>query len=274
MNSRVCVVILNYNTYDLTLNIVERLQRLSYDNLSILVIDNDSPNESGKVLLERSSIDNFIFIRNKQNDGYAKGNNIGLQYSIDNGYEYTLIMNNDIIINDNDIIEKLIGSFISDDIICVGPKIVDTESVPCAPYIKRPSWFDLSLGISFYNKQRKKSVDENKIAYRLHGCFMFFKNKLLKNTGLFDERTFLYCEEEIFAERIIKNEYKNYYNSDIQIVHMESSTVGSNRWFKSKFKRKCVKKSLKLYLNEYRKFNWLQRLLVIRTRMMIIFLRG
>ena len=43
----VLIVILNYLTYQLTLDLIPVLQRLDYDNYSILVIDNASPNESG-----------------------------------------------------------------------------------------------------------------------------------------------------------------------------------------------------------------------------------
>ena len=49
----VLIVILNYGTYDLTIKMIEEIQsKLEYDNYSIMVVDNCSPNESADVLEE------------------------------------------------------------------------------------------------------------------------------------------------------------------------------------------------------------------------------
>ena len=50
---KVLIVILNYGTFDLTLKIITELhEKLDYNNYSIMVIDNCSPNESANILKE------------------------------------------------------------------------------------------------------------------------------------------------------------------------------------------------------------------------------
>ena len=61
--SSVLIIILNYKTYQLTLNLIEQLKKLNYPSFDILVIDNNSSNESGKILKEKANILNYIFIR-------------------------------------------------------------------------------------------------------------------------------------------------------------------------------------------------------------------
>ena len=51
LESRTVFLILNYLTYDLTLQLVDAINAdARYANVTILVVDNCSPNESGEVL--------------------------------------------------------------------------------------------------------------------------------------------------------------------------------------------------------------------------------
>lgn len=48
----------------------------------------------------------YTIVKSDENCGYAAGNNIGLRYAYDNQYKYAWILNNDIIIEDSNLIEK------------------------------------------------------------------------------------------------------------------------------------------------------------------------
>ena len=62
----VLVVILNYGTFDLTINLINELKaELDYDNYSVMVVDNCSPNESAQILEKKSQEMDFIFFANK-----------------------------------------------------------------------------------------------------------------------------------------------------------------------------------------------------------------
>ena len=71
-----------------------------------------------------------ILIENDENYGWAKGNNIGIEYSLKNGADYVLLCNNDILLKDNDVITKLVSTV--EDNIEYSPKEED-------PHISRLS---------------------------------------------------------------------------------------------------------------------------------------
>ena len=49
---KVLVVILNYKTPQLTLDLVDSLKKINYHQFSIMVIDNASPDDSARILSE------------------------------------------------------------------------------------------------------------------------------------------------------------------------------------------------------------------------------
>ena len=58
---KVLIVILNYITYAMTINLIkELLTDLDYENYSIMVVDNCSPNESAEILEQKSKEMGYI----------------------------------------------------------------------------------------------------------------------------------------------------------------------------------------------------------------------
>lgn len=58
-------------------------------------------------------------MKSNTNAGYAAGNNIGMRYAYNKGYKYAWILNNDIIIDDVQIITKIIDVFEKDSSVAV-----------------------------------------------------------------------------------------------------------------------------------------------------------
>ena len=125
----VLIVVLNYNTFELTIRFLHELKtKLAYRNYSIFVIDNNSPNESARVLEEQSRIIGYTFFANERNTGYAAGNNIGIRYGINNGFDYSWILNNDVILRDANVLTEMIRiAEANKQIACVGPKIYSSN---------------------------------------------------------------------------------------------------------------------------------------------------
>ena len=80
-------------------------------------------------------------------------------------------------------------------------------------------------------KERNTCKSKSQYVYRLYGCCMLVRNIYIKKVDFFDERTFLYCEEEILAEKFLKKNYKTYYLAESKIKHLESMTVGKKKGF-------------------------------------------
>lgn len=251
----VLIVILNYRTYELTIDLINKLQNLSYDNYDVMVVDNCSPNESASVLEEKSNELSFIFYANKSNVGYAAGNNIGIKYAYDHGYEYTWILNNDVIILSQNVLQHMVDTIQKfTDVAIAGPKIITSNNSICAPYCRRPTFKSLTYGIIAERNYRRRYNDTPRKVYRVYGCCMLLDTKKIHEVNYMDERTFLYGEEDILAERLLQKGYVAYYDPEVCVKHNESSTTKTVTPKKQKQIIKTRDKSRKLYLNEYRGF--------------------
>lgn len=272
-NSKVLIVILNYKTYNMTLDLIEQLKVINYASSSILVIDNCSPNESALILGQYAEMKGYIFYKNDRNSGYASGNNIGIRYAVEHNYDYTLILNSDVKVTDYNFIDILANVLDeNDEVSCVGPKIINSCGNVIPPYSNRPNLWTMTLGLFAEKKRRINHQDNTGVVYRLFGCCMLLRNKSMKQVDYMDERTFLYYEEEILAEKLLLINKKNYYCSNTQIVHMESSREKSLKSIANKIKN--VMDSMEIYLRDYRKYSVISRKLCKIFRIVIICLKG
>lgn len=103
----VAIILLNYCNYEDTITCVKTLKKIDYENYIIFIIDNHSPNESLKKLyiLKEPKIQ---IIDSGKNGGFAYGNNIGIQYALEAGMDYILLLNNDTLV-EPDFLSELIN---------------------------------------------------------------------------------------------------------------------------------------------------------------------
>ena len=92
----VAIVILNYNSYEDTLECLESLKKINYQHYRVIVVDNGSTNRSAEILLEACRTENTEFIKSKANLGYAGGNNLGIARAMEEGADYICVLNNDV----------------------------------------------------------------------------------------------------------------------------------------------------------------------------------
>lgn len=272
---KVLVIILNYGTFDLTVNLINDLRaNLDYENYSIMVVDNCSPNESATVLEAKSKEMDFIFYANKTNAGYAAGNNIGIRYAIAHGFDYSWILNNDVELREKNVLSHMVEIAEKNEKIgCVGPMIYSLSGEICAPYVNRPTLWSQTFGVIQEKKIRQKYTYRSREVYRVYGCCMLLKNKVMKAVDCMDERTFLYGEEDILAERMMPKGYVSYYDPEVSVTHKESSSMKRMSKNRKKFQIRESKKSQELYLKEYRHYSAPARWLCHWTRSLITYLR-
>jgi GT2 family glycosyltransferase len=271
----VLVVILNYGTFDLTIKLIEELRVcMEYANFSIMVVDNYSPNESAEILKEKSAEMGFIFFANKTNAGYAAGNNIGIRYGIEHGFAYIWILNNDVELREKNILMNMVlkaeGNL---RIGCVGPKIYTLDGTICAPYCRRPTFWSMTVGIALEKKYRQQYINSSREVYRVYGCCMLLKSKAMIDVDCMDERTFLYGEEDILAERMLAKRYISYYDAEVSVTHKESSSMKRMISDRKRLQIRETRKSNELYLKEYRKYPIFARYLCHLTRSLISYIR-
>jgi len=284
----------------MTLELVKRIRTTAHGiNYSIVVIDNGSDerqweilknkfkNENTWILLDEEKFESIIsyndkvdtnfLIRLKTNYGYAKGNNYGLKLVYQLGFDYCIIANNDVIF-DMKIVPELINYFFRHKkLALLGPKVIGPNGKTQGP-IPRPTLIGiLAYNIFFpfywffyrsYEAFRKRFYDPSKLkrVFSIVGCFMICDVKKLQKVGFFDENTFLYHEEVILAEKLIKKGYYTGYVEKYSVKHMHAQSSSLKK--KSELRKYSIA-SQNYYLSTYRGYSRLGLKMVEYSRMII-----
>lgn len=100
----VLTIIVTYNSMEWIDRCLSSVMRSSVPS-DIIVIDNLSKDETVSHI--RSNYPQVILVESKKNLGFGKGNNVGLRYALEKGYDYVYLLNQDAWIC-HDTFEKLI----------------------------------------------------------------------------------------------------------------------------------------------------------------------
>lgn len=270
---KLAIIILNYCTFQMTVSLTDHLSKICPDDMcEIIVVDNASPNESAKELEAASENgEKFVFLKNAQNSGYAAGNNVGLKYAAENGFAYSLVINNDIEIENFRILESMIRLMDENEKIgAVSPRIVGKDKKKDPPiYFKKPTFWDLSFGIRANQKQRYAFDEKRNVRiYAPRGSCMLLRNSALKQVDYLDEYTFLYYEEPILAERLEAIHSECWLCGSSVVIHNHAVTI--KKAINKKKIIDTVARSYRYYLSEYRKFNWVQVKICVLIRRLAI----
>lgn len=276
MKTKLGIVIINYNDYETTKRLLENIK--NYKCLEkIVIVDNNSTDDSLKKLKEFES--NKITIIKNSNRHFASGLNVGAKYLIKKVGKCNIIFSNsDIIIkSENDL--KQLSSDIGKKIGVVGPVIYEHGNLNRGwklPSANQEILFNLPF-ISRYFK--KKFLYYNEQMYKANtvkvdvvsGCFFVVSSSMLERIGFFDENTFLYYEEQIFAQKVKNQGYEEVIDTQVQIIHDHSVTIDKN--VNKIRKYRILKSSQKYFVKKYLKANILQNtLLYITNKLSLIIL--
>lgn len=278
---KVAFVILHYLTINETIECITSISEnlMSGDNeIFIIVVDNNSPNNSYEVLKNKYEYDNdIIIIHNDTNMGYAKGNNTGFLYAktVLNA-DYIVLLNNDTVIRQGNWIDQIQILYQRYRFAVLGPNIVTASGkhqnpVPETKWSvgllrrkrlrKRLKWLLIFLGLDSALAIRNKRmadgmfIEDEKIDVELHGsCLVFSREYIDLFDGLYD-KTFMYMEEDILLLILRERGLKTLYSPSLSVYHKED--VATNASIKSSRKRKLMKcrewiKSSYIYEELYR----------------------
>lgn len=199
----------------------------------IIVIDNNSTDNSLEYLTPRFSA--IHFIANKENLGFAKACNQGLQQAKG---KYILFLNPDTIVPE-DCFEKCISFFEAHpDTGALGVRMLDgsgkflkeSKRAFPAPMTSLYKLFGLSKlfphskAFSRYHLGHLDEKENNEVDV-LAGAFMLIRKDVLDKVGSFDETFFMYGEDVDLSYRIQKAGYKNYYFAESSIIHFKGEST-------------------------------------------------
>ncbi|MFT3982346.1 MAG: glycosyltransferase family 2 protein [Lachnospiraceae bacterium] len=218
----VCIVIVNYNGASYQNEAVESLYAMDEQDFDILIVDNYSTDGSADMTQKKWS--SVIVLKQGENLGFAGGCNVGIEYSILQGYQYTLLINNDVVV-DRWLLSELL-KYADDDVITV-PKIYFYDKPDTIWYAGGEiRWNRLETHNSGYAETDRGQYECVREIDFLNGCCMLVKNTIFNRIGKFDEKFFLYFEDTDFGLRAQEAGKRILYVPDAKMWHKVSSSAG------------------------------------------------
>ncbi len=222
INSKVAIIVVNWKKYDITSSCIESILNSTNSNFKIILVDNESDNKKVKNFKYKNEIE---IIQNKKNEGFSKANNIGIDYAIKNNFDYTILINNDTIVERN-LIEVLLKTAQAKNFSAVQPLILKYSGKEIWNAGGRINYF---FGNFITRKKVGNSLNSShELTEWLTGCCCLFKTKIFKEIGKLDESFFAYYEDVDFSLRLKKHGYKIGFTSKTHIYHYESFSSISN----------------------------------------------
>lgn len=271
-------VILHYNNIKETMECVDSLEKFKQ---KIIVVSNSKDYDNLKKIEKR--VDKVII--NEENIGFAKANNIGCKYAIEKYKpDFLCVINNDIVIDQKDFLDKVEELYKKYQFDVLGPKILPDDLPSVNPFpvydtlekIEDRIKYTKKL-IKIYNsvilrnllscyvliKSKLKKVskpvngDKDELGVALHGCALIFSKRYYERyETVFYNETFLYHEEEFLYYRCKHDNLTFLYSPEVELVHKEGRSLDNsfnNNYKKLIFKNKEILKSLQLLETVYKK---------------------
>ena len=219
----------------------------------IFLIDNSETHKLSVLdLLEKNKIE-YLFQNN--NLGFGKAHNIGIAKSINEGFDYHLILNPDIEF-ETGVLEEL-SNYLSFHPNCgmITPKIFYKNGDLQYLCKKIPNAFEMfgkRLPFNFLQKKINKNLELHEFDYNqilnvpyLSGCFMLCRVTSFIKAGLFDERYFMYMED-LDLTRSFHKHYETIFYPKVKVIHGYRSESRVNK----KLLRALIISAVK-YFNKY-----------------------
>ena len=245
------VIILNWNGIKDTIPCLESVLKSTYEDFTVIVVDNASTD--GSVVSLRERFPEVTVLVNETNLGCALGNNVGIEYALNKGFMYFLILNNDTDVS-RDMIELMVSRAESDDSIgIVGGKICYYEDPSVIWSIGGKINFSevIAKMIGLNKKDSEKYSHPCEVGY-VTTCAMLVKRKVFSDIGFFDSEYFAGTEDVDLSYRAGLKGYKIFYEPCAKLLHKVSMSTGGGynpamRYFMGRGASLFMKKHAKMW---------------------------
>jgi GT2 family glycosyltransferase len=229
MNPKVSIIILNWNGLKDTIECLESLKKITYPNYEVIVVDNGSKGNDADALEEKYK--GYIkVIRNKENLGFAEGNNVAIREVLKEGKsEYILTLNNDTTVEPNFLYEVIkcaqkhprAGSIQPKMILAKWPQYIDSIGLELSK-----TGFGFNLG-GYQNSNLFN--EEIEILGPCAGAALYkveaVKDIMIDNE-FFDKDFFAYSEDFDVALRLRWAGWESWYCPTSIVYHKRGATGG------------------------------------------------
>jgi GT2 family glycosyltransferase len=224
----VSIVIVSWNTRDILRNCISSIYDQTVNiSFEVIVVDNASCDNSSSMVKDKFS--QVIPVENQENKGFAAANNQGI--AVAKGH-YILLLNSDTLILGNAIHQTVKFADAHPEAAVVGCKVLNPDKTLQQTCFMFPSLSNMLLSSTylyklfprskFFGRERMSWWDRNDVREVdvVTGCFMLVRRRAIEQTGLLDERFFVYGEETDWCYRFKKGGWKVLFTPDAEIIHL------------------------------------------------------
>lgn len=228
---KVYICILNYNTFEKSRVCIESCLIQSDSSFRVVLVDNASTDDSF-IKLQELFGDKIDYFQTGANYGYAKGNNLAVQYCIKKGGVYTLLLN-----SDTELVGKNLLTYLYDimeeyhDCAIISPTIYEVSTNGLKKIVCSSVYLRLlqRIGVLPQSKIYNESIETISEA---HGCALFIDNQKFIGVKGFPEHYFMYAEEGLLAKKLQWSGYEilSIRNSENYVKHNHDTSKSIEPW--------------------------------------------
>jgi len=233
----ISVIIVSYNTSSLLRQCLEKL----YENrpnmeMEVFVVDNDSVDDSAAMV--QREFPQVRLIANDVNMGFGAANNQA--WALSSG-KYILLLNPDAFVKPSAIDNSI--AFMDSHPQCglCGGRLVKPDGSLDPSARRFPNFLAKFFTISglrsrfphskLFSRHEFGNFDHNSVMEVdwVPGTFTVYRREMLKKTGLFDERFFIYYEETDLCLTAKRSGWKVYFIPDAEVIHVGGASAKTRK---------------------------------------------
>jgi GT2 family glycosyltransferase len=217
LNARVSIIIVNYNGLTYLKDCLASLREQTYLNFTVIVCDNAS--KDGSVEFLAKNYPDIILIRNPENFGFAKGNNVAINYALKQGTEYIFLLNNDTKMEPTALAKLVETAESNESFGIVGPMVFDLKN---RSVVQEAGMSIDKFGFPMQERNFKQVISQ---VFFVSGCAMLIKTEVLQTVGMFDNDYFMFVEDLDLCWRAQLAGYKIFVNKASKISHAGGGSI-------------------------------------------------
>lgn len=216
----VAVIIVNWNGRPWLESCLPALQRQTYQDFEIVVVDNNSEDGSTRWLAEHWP--DVRVLAQSQNTGFSLANNIGIRAT---GGKYVVTLNNDTRVEPTWLAE-LVGAAAGAYVGMVAPCIIQWRE----PTLLDSAGIEVDRAGIAWQRGWNRPVSALSVPGEVFGpsaAAALYRRTMLEQIGLFDEDFFAYYEDVDLAWRARQAGWRCHYAPEATVAHWHSATAAT-----------------------------------------------
>lgn len=218
--NKLSIIIVNFNTPELVRNCLESIKKHLKIDYEVIIINNGDSKFNNYDFKEITTL-------NTSNKSFGAANNFGAKNA---SGEYILLLNPDTLLVDNSLQEML--EFIKQhkEIGAISPILYN--DIECKR-IQNSFWGTFQTIKTITVRRRgKEKVDFTKeyfYAETISAAALLVKKDKFEEIKGFDEKFFMYFEDDDLCKRLARAGYKNAVYTKAKIIHLEGKSIAQNK---------------------------------------------